>query len=287
MKYIDLHNWENEKPDEKEYKESIIALLCDYFCHEDITFILTANCDSIPVHGSNVVVFLSANERSIVPQYHTKVGMIYTDFWNPDMPSHIKSIPLGLNERTSGRFIQTEPLMPISQREIDICFIGATHLANPHRREMIESVNRLDSYKKIINTYETFFYNVGAPNEDQIQRRKKYFDVLGSTKISLCPGGGNSHGSGYFPGWETYRFNESLRAGNIIITNTNWCKWYQGPNIFYIDSWNKLDNTFIDSILSQDTNLLQKQGIANYRQNLSRNAIQQDIINDIKNLIKL
>jgi hypothetical protein len=58
MKYNDLHTWENLKPDEKEYKESIIEFLCDHFCHEDIQIIFTHDTNSLPIYGKNVITFL-------------------------------------------------------------------------------------------------------------------------------------------------------------------------------------------------------------------------------------
>ena len=285
MKYIDIHTWEREKPDEKEFKESIIALLCDYFCHDDVIFVLTHDWRSVPVTGSNVVVFLGANEQSYVPLYHKDVGVIYTDFWNPNMPSNVLSIPLGLNERTSGRFLQTEPVVSLIEREKDVCFIGSSHGAQTHRREMLNALHNIKNYKRIVKVYDSFFYDVGAPSEKHKERNAEYLKVLQQTKISLCPGGGLAQGEGYFPGWESYRFSESLRLGNIIITNINWCEWYKAPNVFYIKNWRDLDNNFIKDILDRDINEIQKQGIVYYKQKLSRPAILQHIIQDIEKYV--
>ena len=284
MKYIDLHSWPTEKPDEKEYKESIIALLCDHFCHENITFILTRDHATLPEYGKHVIVFLSANEPSRHPTYSDKVGLIYTDFWTPEMPKNVKNIPLGFNERTSGRFIAGEKITPITERSIDMCFVGSHHGTNSHRMEMLASLNKIDpSIKKVVSTYSGFFYQPN--NYEEVARKNGYIDLLYNTKISLCPGGNASSGSGHFAGWETYRFNESQRAGNIIVCNYDWSEWYKGPNVIVIDSWSNLTTQFVHNLLKQDLDTLQRQGIKNYKEKISRVNVLNSIVNDIESLL--
>lgn len=290
MKYIDNLFWPTEKPDEKEFKESVICFLCEHFCHEDITIILTRDAEKLPVYGSNVVVFFSGNEASFIPQYHEYVGVIYTDFWNPGMPKNIKNIPLGTNERTSGRFITQEKIIPISERELDFCFVGCrhSHSAVSHRSIMFNAIEKIDpSLKKIVSGYEGFFYQPHIDKQQITDKKQQYIDLLNNTKISLCPGGNASIGDGYFPGWETYRFSESMRSGNIIICNYDWSPWYKGPNVFYIDHWSKLTTEFIRDILAKDLNSIQKQGIQYYRESISRFNILKSIVNDIERLVGL
>jgi hypothetical protein len=284
MKYIDLWGIGFQiKPDEKEFKESVIALLCDQFCHEDITIILTQDITTIPVLGKNVIVFLSANELSRTPYYFSSVGLIYTDFWNPSMPKNMRPFPLGLNERTTGRFFTQKKLLPLSQRKIDISFIGSRHGNDTHRPVMLDAVNAITKFSKHIETYTAFFHEQQKDKNTTANKISNYFEVLHNSKISLCPGGGQSIGEGYFPGWESYRLNESLKAGNLIITNFNWSPWYTGPNMFYVSKWKDLNTDFIENILNQDIDKIQKDSVLYYREKLSRVAILNSVVADIEN----
>lgn len=285
MRYIDLYNG-SIKPDEKEYKESIIEYLCDYFCHNKFTLILTGIANNFKIEDpSNTIVFLSGNEYSIVPEYHSSVRGIFTDFWLPNMPENVYEIPLGINERSDSRFIQfNNEIKPISSREYDLCFIGSVHgNSASHRLEMLDSLNNIQKFKKYINPYQNFFYQY----EDIEKNKKIYRDILLNTKISLCPGGAKTIDYGkLFSGWESYRFNESLRYGNIIICNYNWSKYYVGPNIFYIENWSDLTEDYISNILQQPLDIIQQRGIENYKQHISRPAVLRNIINQIERLIK-
>lgn len=187
MKYIDLYSGP-EKPDEKEYKESIIEFLCDYFCYNNFTLILTnANYDLQIDDPSNTIIFLSGNEYSFVPDYHNSVKAIFTDFWLPNMPPNVYEIPLGINERSDSRFIQfDDTIKPISLREYDLCFIGSVHgNSASHRLSMLNSLNNIQKFKKYIVPYQNFFYQY----KDIEESKKQYKNTLLNSKISLCPGG--------------------------------------------------------------------------------------------------
>lgn len=282
MRYIDCYNYPDVKPDEKEYKESIISFLCDHFYHSDIDIILTnVNNNKISINTKNTIVFLSGNEYSIVPSYADHVKAIFTDFWLPSMPQNIYEIPLGFNERSDGRFIQLNlSINPISQRNYDITFCGSLHgnSAN-HRVLMLQALQNFKKYNAHIETYNDFFY--GEKNINT--RQQKYQKVMLDSKISLCPGGAKTFDRGsFFSGWETYRFNESLRYGNIIICNYSWSQYYSGPNVFYIDNWSDLTEKYIDNIMSKDLDQIQLAGIQYYKKHTSRFNVLKNIISIIE-----
>lgn len=284
MRYIDLYNG-SIKPDEKEYKESIIEYLCDYFCHNNFTLILASiNTKPNIEDPANTIVFLSGNEYSVVPEYQPFVKAIFTDFWLPTMPENVYEIPLGINERSDSRFIQfNDTIKPISSREYDLCFIGSTHgNSASHRLSMLNSLNNIHKFKKYINPYQNFFYQY----EDIEQNKKLYKNILLNSKISLCPGGAKTLNYGkLFSGWESYRFNESLRYGNIIICNYNWSKYYSGPNVFYIEDWSDLTENYLSDVLYQPLDIIQHKSIEYYKKYTSRPVVLNNIINQIERLI--
>lgn len=286
MLYVDIYPGADIKPDEKEYKESIISIICDHFYHNNLKFILASSkTASLPYEDKTTVVFLSGNEQSIVPRYVNNVALIFTDFWLPTMPSNMREIPIGFNERSEGRFLSSNiDISNITSRYYDLCFIGSTHsLNNSHRTELLNQLDSLkNKYNIFTNSYTKFFYGCDNIN----QKKKQYKEILYNTKISLCPGGLYATGRDLvFPGWETYRFNESIRYGNIIICNYNWSKYYSGPNVFYIDTWKNLNNVFINNILSNDLNERQKLGLLHYKKHLSRFNIIHNLIQDIEKIL--
>lgn len=288
MKYIDTLFYSDIKPDEKSFKESLLIMLTDHFCLEKLTFILTRDVHNLPEFGPNVIVFLSGNESSSNPTYANKVGLIYTDFWNPTMSSNVKSIPLGHNERSEGSFLGHESVPLISERAVDVYFAGALHSENSHRRTMIKKMKMLcPSIKQNLFTYTDFFFGAFNSPENREAKNKEFKNYLKNSKICLCPGGYWSQNSNlsYFPGWESYRFGEAMRAGSLIITNFNWCKWYQAPNVFSIPSWNDLTTDLIKDILNLDVNAIQLEAKRYYRKKLSRSVILQEIIHDIESII--
>lgn len=288
MKFIDNLFYTDVKPDEKGYKESLLVMLTDYFCLENLTFILTRSVQKLEEYGRHVIVFLSGNEASYVPLYADKVGLIYTDFWNPSMPSNMKSVPLGHNERSEGQFLGHEHIPLISKRPTDLYFAGALHSKNSHRRIMVRKMNELcPSIKQNLFTYQDFFFGVFNCPENREEKNQEFKNYLRQSKICLCPGGYWSQGSenGFFPGWESYRFGEAMRAGSLIITNFNWSKWYQAPNVFSISSWEDLTSDLIKDILNSDVDSIQFAAKEYYRKKLSRPAILQEIIQDIETQI--
>lgn len=288
MKYHDLYQDPWWKPHEKEYKESIVSLLCDHFCHEDIHIVLAGfTIKELPVKGQNVIVFFCGNEASAVPSYINDVGLIYTDNWLPTMPSKMKGIPVGFNEDLETRFIQTNKLKPISQRSYDISFIGSYY--NGNRDMLLSALKELQTYLNIkLVIHDTYFY-LNNFNNTTIQEKKKiYLETLADTKIIACPFGAignNNNSANLSPGWETFRFCESLIAGNIILTTHFWSEWHKGPNIISLKNWKELTSPYVKSLLDQDLDTLQKEGIKHFRKKLSRVNILNSIIQDIEQLL--
>lgn len=287
MKYIDNYFYTDCTPDEKAYKENIIKLLYDYFCHTNYTFILTNNKNILPEYGNNVVVFLSGNELSEIPVYFNKVKYIFTDFYLPDMPKNIFPILMGNNSRSSNGdyYNYTNSIKQIQEREIDICFMGAIHRPGSDRDIVKNQLKNFKDIKVYCKFYNDFFFDKKSP-EDIEKNKQNYFNILKNTKISICTGGNHAFvkKGAYFAGWESYRFLESMQLGNIIITNINWPQYYKSPNVFFVDNWSNLTEEYVKEILTKDLNFLQKQSFDFYKKNISKYAIIQNIINIIEEL---
>lgn len=286
MKYIDQYFYENDPPDEKSYKESIIKILYDYFYDRDYTFILTNKTNYLPEYGNNVIVFLSGNEKSIIPEYFNKVKFIFTDFYIPNMPDNVHPILLGNNIRTSGgdfyKYLTNNK--KISERQIDICFIGAIHRPGSERDIVKNKLKNFKDIKVYGKFYDNFFYE--QRTRESIQKENEnYFNILKNTKINICTGGNHSFMKidKYFAGWESYRFLESMHFGNIILTTIDWADYYKSPNVFTIDSWSNLSEEYIKNILSKNLNEIQLKSYDFYKKNISKYAIIQKIINILEN----
>jgi hypothetical protein len=76
------------------------------------------------------------------------------------MPSNMKPVPLGHNERSEGSFMGYESIPLISERPVDLYFAGALHSENSHRRVMVQKMRQLcPSIKQNLFTYQDFFFD--------------------------------------------------------------------------------------------------------------------------------
>lgn len=132
-----------------------------------------------------------------------------------------------------------EDIIPIPDREYDFCFIGQI----PHTGTRDCFKRNLD--KLIEETGDKFKYYVKFT--DGFSRgleKEKYFDILGNSKLSLCPQGANS--------LETFRFFESIAIGSIPVIERLPKFWYYEEAPFFRGIWREMD-----SCLSKILNFLQ------------------------------
>ena len=104
----------------------------------------------------------------------------------------------------------------------------------------------------------------------------EYYDILSDTKICLIPNGDSP---------ETFRYNEAMSSGCIIISLKNIQNpYYKNSPIHLLNNWNELNNDLILNILKSDLETKQKEIIDFYNTNLSPNVMAKFIVNKIKNI---
>ena len=103
----------------------------------------------------------------------------------------------------------------------------------------------------------------------------EYYSLLGDTKISLAPDGTAAR--------DTFRYNESLGSGCIVITTKKEDLWYyKNSPAFFINSWNELTQGLIEKILSMDIDEIYYKNLEHYKEYLSEEAVAEYMIKKIK-----
>lgn len=135
--------------------------------------------------------------------------------------------------------IKDEEIIPIPEREYDFCFIGQI----PHTGTRDYFKRNLDNL--VEETGEKFKYYIKYTDGfSKGLEPKEYLEILGNSKLSLCPQGANS--------LETFRFFESLMMGAIPICERLPRVWYYEKSPHFTVRWSEIDNN-----ISQVLNFLQ------------------------------
>jgi len=131
-------------------------------------------------------------------------------------------------------------ITPIPERKYDFCFMGQI----PH-------TGTRDCFKRCLDklmeeTGDKFKYFVKVTDGfSQGLDKDEYFDILGNSKLCLCPQGAHSP--------ETFRFFEALSVGTFpVIEKLPRVWYYEEAPFFRTNSWYDIDKT-----LSQSLNFLQ------------------------------
>ena len=161
-------------------------------------------------------------------------------------------------------FYKDIEIKPLSQRKYDFSFVGQI----PHTGKRDCFKRGLD--KLIKETGDKFKYKIqftdgfskGLP-------AKEYMELLGESKLSLCPSGAYS--------METFRFFESSMMGAIPVIESLPKFWYYEESSFFKGVWDELDNTlskslnflqtsncrpFLESLAYYNSNVLTTEGLA-------------------------
>jgi len=164
------------------------------------------------------------------------------------------------------------PGKPLSERKFDIFYSGQIipPITGYHtsRSLMNESLFKLSkSFKIYNNNYIGFRTGIDID---------EYYKTLGETKISLCPEGTSV---------DTFRYNESLGSGCVVITTKKDDLWYykDSPAIF-LDSWSQLNDDLISGILNNDIDDLYEKNLKHYNDVLSEQAQADYILKKINKI---
>ena len=194
------------------------------------------------------VVFATSRETHDVPNefFRDDVFAIFQhyfmlDKWgDPILNPLVYPLPLG-----TFKDFAVEDIKPLPERKYDFCFIGQI----PHTGTRDYFKRNLDRLmKKTGDKFEYYVKFTGgfAKGLDT----EEYMDILGDSKLSLCPQGANS--------LETFRFFESIMLGAIPVVDTLPRLWYYENAPHFTAKWREIDNN-----LSKILNFIQTPQIRN------------------------
>tara|TARA_R110000824_G_scaffold208345_4_gene393932 strand:+ start:655 stop:1563 length:909 start_codon:yes stop_codon:yes gene_type:complete len=188
------------------------------------------------------IVFATSRETHNVPNefYRKDVFAIFQHYFMLDRWGYPMYNPLAY-PLPLGPFRDLEHLeiKPIPERKYDFSFIG--QIPDTGTRDCFErNLNKLIEEKG--DKYE--FYVKYTDGFSQGLSPEEYLNILGETKISLCPAGAHSN--------ETFRFFESIIMGSIPLVETLPRLWYYEEAPHFSAPWRSLDST-----LSKLLNFLQ------------------------------
>ena len=195
------------------------------------------------------IVFATSRETHDVPNefFREDVFAIFQHYFMLDRwgyPVHNPlSYPLPL-----GTFKDPSPsleIKPLAEREYDFCFMGQI----PHTGTRDCFKRALDNL--IEETGDKFKYFVKVTDGfNQGLDKDEYFDILGNSKVCLCPQGAHST--------ETFRFFESIMLGSIPVVDTLPRLWYYEEAPHFTVKWREIDNN-----LSKILNFIQTPMVRN------------------------
>lgn len=203
------------------------------------------------------VLISTSRENHLVPEgfFRDDVFLIFQHYHVLDRWDHCLDTPLTF-PAPLGPFndaYKDVEIKPLSQRKYDFSFIGQI----PHTGTRDCFKRGID--KLIEKTGDKFKYKIEFT--DGFSRGlppKEYMELLGDSKLSLCPRGAYS--------METFRFFESSMMGAIPVVDRLPKFWYYEESSFFKGAWDDLDNT-----LSKALNFFQTadcrpllEGLANY-----------------------
>lgn len=218
----------------------------------------------LPTYDDNKhnIVFCTSKEVHATPKefFRDDVLIIFQhyfmlDEWGGPINNPLSyPVPLGTFKDPP----QPLDVTPIPDREYDFCFMGQiphTGTRDCFKRALDNIVeNTGDKYKYFIKVTDGFSKGLD---------KDEYFDILGNSRLCLCPQGAHS--------LETFRFFESLAVGAFpVIERLPRLWYYEGAPFLRTNSWHD-----IDKALSESLNFLQTEAsrkllmlLANYAQNI-------------------
>jgi glycosyltransferase involved in cell wall biosynthesis len=208
----------------------------------DYSVVITPNLRNLPKTNYKKIVFLTGDETfrlGMNPYSNDNVEAVFRIFNRNGTfdNKYIYPIPPGYNwtmhsDRTK-KMVRMYPEKKLSERKYDISFIGQ---ALPWRKPIFDI---LDNLSKSFNIYH------GMNNSFRTGMHiDEYYRLLGDTKIVLSPDGTTI---------DCFRYVEALGSGCIVITTNKDDIWYyRNSPVFFINSWNELNEDLIRNILSMN-----------------------------------
>jgi hypothetical protein len=189
----------------------------------------------------NVIISTSAETHTTPDEfYRDDVFTIFQHYFMLDDwgdPIHnplVFPMPLGCF-----RDATLEDILPLPDRKYDFCFMGQiphTGTRDCFKRNLDKLIEETgDKFKFYVNFTDGFSKGL---------EKEEYFDILGNSKLSLCPQGAES--------LETFRFFESLAVGAIPVVESLPKVWHYEEAPFFKAKWRDLD-----ACLSKILNYLQ------------------------------
>jgi hypothetical protein len=230
----------------------------DLYVTEGLNFIEKIKNDSnykIAIHNGNEGVYDS--------KYYEFFDIIFR-FYLQENCDYKKIFPISIGFNSSGEY----NLIPnkgkkLSERTNDVFFMG-----NPSvRYEFYKSINKLSTKYDITFTNG---FRTGLPIRD-------YYNKLSNSKICLCPNGVSP---------ETFRYNEALGSGCIVITKDKVNSWfYENSTAIFVNNWSDVTEEFINNILSSNIDEKYEENLNYYEKCLSPKANAEYIIKTIREKI--
>ena len=188
------------------------------------------------------IIFSTSRETHDIPNefFREDVLVIFQHYFMLDKwgyPMHnplVYPLPLGPFRDLSNLLIK-----PLPERKYDFSFVGQipdTGTRDCFKRNLDKLIEEKGDKYKFYVKYTDGFSQGLSPEE--------YLEILGETKISLCPPGANSN--------ETFRFFESIMMGSIPLVEKLPRLWYYERAPHFAVPWRSLDST-----LSKVLNFLQ------------------------------
>ena len=188
------------------------------------------------------IVFATSRETHDIPNefFRDDVFLIFQHYFMLDQWGYPMHNPLAY-PMPLGPFVDmnTKIILPLPEREYDFSFVGQipdTGTRDCFKRNLDRVINETgDKFKFFVKYTDGFSQGLS---------RDEYLNVLGQSKVALCPQGANSD--------ETFRFFESVMMGAVPIVESLPRLWYYESSPHFQNKWRDLDRT-----LSQVLNYLQ------------------------------
>jgi hypothetical protein len=232
-----------------------------YIVHPDLDVAEGTNFGEKIKNDTNYKIAIhTSNEVFYSPKYYEFFDVIFR-FYLQENCDYKKIFPISIGFNSSGEYnISPNKGNKLSERTNDVFFMG-----NPSvRHEFYMSINNLSSKYDITFTNG---FRTGLPI-------REYYNKLSNSKICLCPNGVSP---------ETFRYNEALGSGCIVITKDKVNSWfYENSTSIFVNNWSEVTEEFINNILSSNIDEKYEENLNYYEKCLSPKANAEYIIKTIK-----
>jgi hypothetical protein len=235
-----------------------------YIIHPDLDVTEGINFGEKIKNDKNYKIAIhTSNEVFYSPKYYEFFDIVFR-FYLQENCDYKKIFPISIGFNSSGEYnVVPNKGNKLSERTNDVFFMG-----NPSvRYEFFMSINNLSSKYDITFTNG---FRTGLPIRD-------YYNKLSNSKICLCPNGVSP---------ETFRYNEALGSGCIVITKDKVNSWfYENSTAIFVNNWSDVTEEFINNILSSNIDEKYEENLNYYEKCLSPKANAEYIIKTIREKI--